>query len=447
MRSSGDPKPSVAIIGGGWAGLSCALRLARAGHRPIVYESAPEVGGRARRAQLDGYDRDNGQHLMLSGCKALTALFAEIGVALPTDAFAYRNTEGGFSLAGRHGRSGLLLGLMGASCFSLSDRLRLLKALITLQWRGWQVPAHETVLQWLLTQQQTPALVHQFWAPLILAVLNTPLEIATMARLVPVLRDTLGTGADALQIVQPPDDLSASIVEPLVAAIQAAGGVVHCGQRITAITQTITNVTAVNNAPRDPQRYEVHIAGTTVPQTFDRVVLAVPPWSLTKLDVPFATADLCLRFGAQPIATVYLGFDARVGLPTPLVQIDGPLPADARVWVMDRAHCGEPGVLAVSLSAEGPWCALTHGDLAAACAARVQAALQITSPCLWQKAVVVHRATYAATLTARLNDGEAEPLPGLWLTGDWTHPHYPATLEAAVASGFDTANRILHSHT
>lgn len=443
MRPSGEPAPSVAIIGGGWAGLACALRLARAGCRPIVYESALEAGGRARRARLDRHDRDNGQHLMLSGCRALTTLFADIGISLPANAFAYRNAEGSFSLTGRHGRSGLLLGLMGANCFSLSDRLQLLKALLTLQWRGWQVPAHETVLQWLQTQHQTPALVHHFWTPLVLAILNTPMEVAAMARLAPVLRDTLGADANALQIMQPPDDLSTSIVEPLVAAIQAAHGVVYCGHRVTAITQTIENANAVS----DQSAYQVHFAATSVPQTFKHVVLAIPPWSLNKLAVPFSTATLNSRFGTQPIATVYLGFDARVCLPTPLIQIDGPLPGDARIWVMDRAHCGEPGVLAVSLSGNGPWCTLAHDDLAAACATKVQSALQIDSPCAWQKAVVVHRATYAATPAARLTDGELEPLPGLWLSGDWTHPHYPATLEAAVASGFDTANRILQSLT
>ena len=46
MTLPGDSRPSVAIIGAGWAGLACALRLARKGFKPVVLESAPEPGGR-----------------------------------------------------------------------------------------------------------------------------------------------------------------------------------------------------------------------------------------------------------------------------------------------------------------------------------------------------------------------------------------------------------------
>src|SRR5574343_532561 len=327
-------KPAVAIIGGGWAGLPCALRLAQAVYAPIVYESAPEAGGRARRARLDGHHRDNGQHLMLAGCRSLTALLAEIGCPLPSAPFAYRNSEGHFSLSGWHRRSGLLFGLRSAACFSLVERLLLLKALLTLQWRNWRVPAAQTVQAWLAAQRQTPALIKRFWAPLVLAVLNTPLSQAAMTRLAPVLRDTLGASVDALQILQPAADLSASIVEPLVDVIKARGGQVHCGQRVTAVTNA-------------NGRYCIHFADCAdmaAPHAFERIVLALPPWALIRLDLPWATTDLCRRFGAQPIATVYLRFDSRVCLPTPLLQIDGPLPGDARVWVMYRGHFGEPGV-------------------------------------------------------------------------------------------------------
>ncbi|MFM7123430.1 MAG: FAD-dependent oxidoreductase, partial [Fluviibacter sp.] len=52
------PMGSVAVIGGGWAGLACALKLAKAGYTSVVFESAPEAGGRARRAPVEGIDRD-----------------------------------------------------------------------------------------------------------------------------------------------------------------------------------------------------------------------------------------------------------------------------------------------------------------------------------------------------------------------------------------------------
>ena len=55
----------VAVIGGGWAGCTAAVSLARAGHRVTLFEAAPTLGGRARRVALDNLPLDNGEHLLL----------------------------------------------------------------------------------------------------------------------------------------------------------------------------------------------------------------------------------------------------------------------------------------------------------------------------------------------------------------------------------------------
>lgn len=426
-------RPSVAIIGGGWAGLSCALKLARAGFKPMIYESAPEAGGRARRAKFDAVWRDNGQHLMLSGCQSLTELFTDIGVVLPSMPFAYTDGTRSLSLDSRPGRSGLLLALLQARGFSWRERLALLRALLALQRCGWRMPMDQTVAQWLHAQRQPTSLIDAFWAPLALAIMNTPMASAAMARLAPVLRDTLGAGADALRILQPPADLSESVVAPLVRAIEAAGGRVHCGERVVAVQSNTDGA------------YALHQQQDATAQVFDQVVLAVPPWSLTHMTLP-ATVDapnLAKRFDAQPIATVYLGFNADIRLPTPLLQIPGPTEDDAQVWVMDRHHCGEPGVMAISLSADGGWTALDHETLARRCIAHLGAATGLGTICHWHKVVTVHRATPLAGVMATLRPHEANPQPGLWLVGDWTHAEYPATLEAAVQSGFATAEKII----
>ena len=428
--------PRVAIVGGGWAGLACAAELCQAGYQPVVFESAPEAGGRARSAWIQDAARDNGQHLMLSGCASLTSLFILAGISLPTTPFVFESGSRRLSVPANAGRIGLAVALLQATGFSAYERIRLIFALIRLQLNGWSVSESQTVADWLSVNHQPNSLIKEFWEPLALAILNTPLKQAAMARLAPVLRDTLGRGGKALCLLQPTGNLTESVVNPLVDFIKARGGQIHLGQRVTSVFP------AQNG-------YELHIKDLEQKAHFDQVVLAIPPWALDKIELPEGLDNIpfASRFGSQPIATVYLGFNPSYRLPAPLLQIDGPTEADARLWVMDRAHCGEPGVVAVSISAEGRWCELDTPDLAKACLRSLQLALPNVPECLWHKAVVVHRATYKATPEANIAADDSNPMPQLYLAGDWTHTSYPATLEAAVATGLCVARRIIAANS
>ncbi|MDI6750795.1 MAG: FAD-dependent oxidoreductase, partial [Rhodocyclaceae bacterium] len=42
----------VAVVGGGWAGLACAVELAEAGVAVEVFEAARTLGGRARSRRI-----------------------------------------------------------------------------------------------------------------------------------------------------------------------------------------------------------------------------------------------------------------------------------------------------------------------------------------------------------------------------------------------------------
>ena len=427
------PMGTVAIVGGGWAGLACALKLAKAGYAPVVLESAPEPGGRARRAHVEGRDRDNGQHLMLGGCQSLKALFQDAGIELPAVPFQYQSGARQLNVPSKAGQLGLARALLRARGFSWRERYQLLFALFNLQRNNWRVDQTQTVADWLQDAKQSASLINEFWAPLALAILNTPLHKAAMWRLAPVLRDTLGQGGNALCLLQPKANLTATIVDPIVSAIEKSGGSIRCGVRVTGVEPTASGY-----------QLQLHNASTEV---FDQVVLALPTWALSHLSLPSALNDTAWTqiFGSQPITTVYLGFESRFQLPAPLVQLAGPTPEDARVWAMDRAHCGEPGVIALSLSAEGPWHSLSADTLTQACLSALQREVAHLPPCLWQKAVAVQRATYAATPAALIAEADLSPLPGLYLAGDWTHPEYPATLEAAVSSGFAAAERVIQA--
>ena len=70
----------IAVIGAGWAGLSCARLLQDAGLSPKVYEATKQVGGRARGLQISlggkVHSLDNGQHLIVGAYACFRELFA-----------------------------------------------------------------------------------------------------------------------------------------------------------------------------------------------------------------------------------------------------------------------------------------------------------------------------------------------------------------------------------
>ncbi len=78
-----DPVPTrtVAVVGAGPAGLSIARELERAGHRAIVLEALPEVGGKCESVDIDDSVYDLGGHVCTTQYENVARLAVELGVA------------------------------------------------------------------------------------------------------------------------------------------------------------------------------------------------------------------------------------------------------------------------------------------------------------------------------------------------------------------------------
>ncbi len=64
----------IAIVGGGLAGLACALELHRSGAEFVLLEAAPVVGGRQRTSRKDGFILDHGFQVVLSSYGAVASV-------------------------------------------------------------------------------------------------------------------------------------------------------------------------------------------------------------------------------------------------------------------------------------------------------------------------------------------------------------------------------------
>lgn len=75
-----SPRPRIAVVGAGAAGLSAAFWLHRGGADPVVYDCAGSVGGRAATRWVDGYGFDTGAGAIASTGRHVHRLLTALGV-------------------------------------------------------------------------------------------------------------------------------------------------------------------------------------------------------------------------------------------------------------------------------------------------------------------------------------------------------------------------------
>jgi phytoene dehydrogenase-like protein len=76
------PEKNILIVGGGLAGLACAIRLHEGGARPLVIEGSDAVGGRVRTDRVDGFLLDRGFQVFLDAYPEAGRLLNKTGLDL-----------------------------------------------------------------------------------------------------------------------------------------------------------------------------------------------------------------------------------------------------------------------------------------------------------------------------------------------------------------------------
>src|SRR5215471_1818190 len=82
MTALPPKSPSVAVVGGGLAGLAAGCALADSGFHVTLFERRPYLGGRASSYQHPGTGEvvDNCQHVLLGCCTNLVDFYRRLGV-------------------------------------------------------------------------------------------------------------------------------------------------------------------------------------------------------------------------------------------------------------------------------------------------------------------------------------------------------------------------------
>ncbi len=423
MQAFPQAPVEVVVVGGGLAGLTASLLLARGGKRVCLIERAPQLGGRAVTQRQDGYALNLGPHALYRGGHAMRIL-RELGITpqggrASTRGYAGRG-EALFRLPSGPGS------LLTTRLLSGKDKAKALSVLAGLPLMNPETLAGKTVSEWL---EPMPVEVGQL--------IGMFIRLSSYAN-APERQDA---GAALRQLVMAVrsgtlylDDGWQSLVDALTSAVEAAGVEIRKG--------------SVTRVLHDEQARGVLLAsGETIAAR--SIVLALAPaqavqlldatagnpllrWSEQLIPVKAACLDLALRRLPRPDAGFALGVDRPwyVSVHSGAARLAPPGGA-----VIHAAWYLEPARPEASASLAGALEAVLD---------RLQAG--------WRDEVIQRRFMPSLTVTHALDtpagrpDPDATGIAGVYVAGDWVGRD-GMLADASVASAEQVARRILASPT
>jgi squalene-associated FAD-dependent desaturase len=439
----------VIVVGGGFAGLSAAVKLCRSGARVLVLEARSRLGGRATAFpdRDTGELVDNGQHVLL-GCYVETLAFLDhIGArdnlrAQPHLAVTMIDRDGRPSRlecpAPLPSPFHLVAGVFEWSALRWKDRLSVLKMAGPLRTAQRQLRAGatriaaspgETVENWLIRNGQTERLREMLWEPLALAALNQRPKDAAAPPFARVLAEMFGGAPDAASIVLPGKPLDQMYAEPAREYIEGHGGVVRTG--------------STARIHLGPKGLDVVTSDTDVWKS-EAVVAAVPWYALPELfDGDVGPLEQTLTHArataASPIVTVNLWFDRQV-IDEPFVG----LPGRVMQWVFDKRTVFGEAASHLSVVSSGAVAVLqrTNAQLIAIAHEELLEALPPVRSARLMRATVIRepRATFSLAPGQPPRPSTRSGAAGVYLAGDWIETGLPGTIEGAVRSGHRAAD-------
>ncbi len=487
------PPPTLAVIGGGLAGIAAAESAVRQGWAVELFEWSRVLGGRAA-SQFDSKSRrwiDNGQHVFLGCCSELLALNQRLGVS---DLFE-KNDSIPFAASGNRRwvlsaspflppRWQLLPAFLKNPFLSFRDRLAtglLLRKMIRLQrdipedeaivqqphfYTGFDESAtlarpgklffskQETFGRWLRREGASEESVEHFWSPLIYSALSDTVDGVCLFAAVKVVAQGFMSGRDAMSVFVPTCPLREIYGMETQRKLDQLGVKIHFHSRVERL---ICDQVGPSINEYGAARIRSLVLGNGAQRKFDAYILAIPEYRIWKLLEcsqldPLADSLGLDRYELGSITAVHLWFDRPI-LPKQQRQaaiLDGPgqwiFYGDQTYLPVGEQEKGFYHQVIISASHR----LLSEEELTSkgnkVLIQRVLDQLRAVFPetcldtegaqLLHAKTTTVFDAIFSPTPEVfRFRPSQRTTIANLAFAGDWTLTNWPATLEGAVRSG------------
>ncbi len=415
---------SVAIIGGGIAGVAAAVRLADAGVTSTIYEKSARMGGRASSFvdNKSGEEIDCGQHILMGCCTELIELYRKLGTLehvrwqkkiLFVDEWGNRHTiSAADSLpAPLH----LAPSLVGGSLVPPEELYGTARFVAGIALSSIMPPRLKLIsaARWMEEEGQRGKALHRIWEPLIVSAINAALERIAASEAWFFIKEALLEDAGNFALGVPTLPLSAMIAP---VSGRFSGIEVKFRSPVSAVSGDGWSVTVAG-------RKHDHAA----------VISSCPPWSLPEgIEVPG-------EFIAEPIVGVRLKYDAPAMDVENICVIGKPTH-----WFYARPHPdGSQSITAVRSAATA---SIAHPPKRIF--EETIEDLEDIFPRARECGLLNHTVTKMPQATFLPSIGLERPKAvtdreRIFLAGEWTDTGWPSTMEGAARSGKNAAEALL----
>ena len=444
-------QPTVAIAGGGLAGLAAACALADSGFKVTVFERKPYLGGRASSYQHPGTGEvvDNCQHVLFRLCTNLVEFYERIGVA---DQIRWYDEMTFLEPGGRLTRmasSFLPPPLHTAPSFfrfpflNARDKFAIARALVPLMLTA-QRDSGQSFAHWLDHHGQTKCAVERFWKPILVSALSEDLDRISIAYAAQVVRESMKSPS-ARQMGVP--------TIPLTELYNAAGDYIRGRGGDVRLRSSIETFCTEPAQSRVRLSVRSNESSENSP-AFDYLVLALPfdgpDQVLPQTPESAPLREMLKHFEPSPITGIHLWFDRQIS------DLDHAVLLDRTIqWMFHKSRL-QPMRLQTTQVDAGSYIELVVSSSKSLIDKSRAEIVDLVLGEVREFFPAARAATLVKSTVIKEIDAVFSPSPGIdayrppattawprvFLAGDWTATAWPATMEGAVRSGYLAAEAL-----